>query len=73
MASQSTVVLSLDAPQAVTVAVYDLLGRQVATLHEGIASQLELSFAGQGLPSGVYFVSARGETFSTTQKVVIAR
>ncbi len=54
--------LTLAAPGEVTVAVYDLLGRRVATLHEGLlpVGTHALRFDAAGLSSGTYFVRATG-------------
>ena len=56
--------LGLELPQAqrLTVTVTDLAGRTVALLHEGplAAGRHQLSWAPQGLASGLYFVVAQG-------------
>ena len=62
--------------QAVRVAVYDALGREVAVLHDGpLASGREHAFtlAGAELPGGVYVVRATGAAFSDTRTVTLAR
>lgn len=74
MRSAATVMLrSNEAAQDVTVTVYDVLGRQVATLHDGplSASMHHLALDGAGLPNGVYLVSVRSGDFSQTKKVVL--
>jgi hypothetical protein len=54
----------------VKLAVYDLLGREVATLAKGrfAAGRYEFAFDGSGLPSGVYVlrVFARGRVMEKT-------
>ena len=69
--SNASVDLRLASAEAVSVTVLDLLGRTVAVLHEGQASQLDLNLS--GLPSGVYFVHARGESFNAVRKLVVTR
>jgi hypothetical protein len=60
--------------QRVQVAVYDVLGRRVATLHDGeVASKATMQLAGQGLASGVYFVRVTGEHFQTTRRLTLVR
>ncbi len=52
---------------------YDVLGRQVAVLHEGAlaANTYHFGLEATGLPSGVYFVSVRSGDFAQTKKVVL--
>jgi len=62
--------------QTVTVAVFDVLGRQVKTLFDGemAASQAKtLRFLGSGLASGTYFVRVIGERFTTTERITVIR
>lgn len=60
--TQSTLTLTLSEAASVTVAIYDLLGRQVATLVQGLlaAGQHQLLWddtsTGHALPAGLYFV-----------------
>jgi hypothetical protein len=67
--------LALPAPERVTVAVYDGLGRRVALLHDGPmeAGTYALAFDGTGLPGGVYVVRAAGETASATHRLTLVR
>lgn len=59
---------SLDRPKAVRLAVYDILGREVAIVREGIhqAGTHEVSFDAGVLPSGVYIVrlTANGQALT---------
>jgi hypothetical protein len=52
------------------VAVYDVLGREFAVLHEGplTVGNHEWTFEGRGLPSGLYLVRT-----STGREVATAR
>ncbi|MEL6613456.1 MAG: T9SS type A sorting domain-containing protein [Bacteroidota bacterium] len=66
--------LTLDRAEAVRVAVYDVLGRQVAVLHEGTLSAQTLhsfSLDARGLSSGLYLYRVTGESFSATRRVIL--
>jgi hypothetical protein len=71
---RAAVTLTLTHPEAVTVAVFDALGRRVAVLHEGsLASGVahHFTFEADGLPSGVYLVRAVGESFAATRRALL--
>ncbi|MCS3755204.1 surface protein [Salinibacter ruber] len=72
---QATVEYTLPEQTDVQVALYDVLGRRVATLAEGRkqAGRHEVRLEADGLPSGVYFgrLEAGGET--RTQKITVVR
>ena len=62
--------------QAVTVALYDVLGRLVATpfqgtLEAGTAQQVAVDAS--ALPAGTYVVRVSGERFAETQRVTVVR
>jgi hypothetical protein len=62
--------------QAVRVAVYDALGREVAVAHEGPVpggAPLPVSVEASGLAAGVYYVRAVGEGFSLVRPLTVAR
>lgn len=65
---------TLPQAQHVTVRVFDATGREVATLVDAFqaASTYEVSFSGDGLPSGVYFyqVQAGGQSSVRTMTLV---
>ena len=68
--------LSTDAPQHVSVVVYDLLGRSVVVLHDGqLAAGSDHTFRVNGsvLPSGQYIVRAQGESYVSTQRLTVVR
>ncbi len=64
-------------PQAgpVRLDVFDLLGRRVATLVDGVqaAGRYEVSFDGSGLSDGVYLYRMASGTFVETRRMVLAR
>jgi hypothetical protein len=72
---QATVEYALPEAREVTLEVYDVLGRRVATLADGEkpAGRHEASLEARRLPSGVYFgrLEAGGET--RTQKITVVR
>lgn len=59
---------------ATEVALFDVLGRRVATLYNGEAgAPLELHYDGAALAPGVYVVRVRSETGVTARTVTVAR
>jgi len=74
--STTTFALTLGRAQRIRVEVVDLLGRRVALLYEGpIASGVEhtLRFEAGGLSSGVYVIRAVGESFMTSETVLVLK
>ena len=74
--TQATVSLRVRTEQAVTVRLYDVLGRQVRTVHEGPlapdrAHTLRVN-AGD-LSSGLYLLRADGEHFQRTRRITVVR
>lgn len=70
------VTLELQTDQHVRLAVYDLLGRTVALLHDGLLAARDrhsFTFEAGSLPSGVYLLKATGEAFSATRQVVLLK
>jgi S-formylglutathione hydrolase len=68
--------LELPSPGQLELVLFDTLGRQVLTVHDGpiIAGNHEFAVRADGLASGLYFLNARmGETARETQKVVLVR
>lgn len=68
--------LTLDQAQNVTIAVYNVLGQRVATLHEGALSggtTHTFTFRAGDLPGGVYLYRVDGETFSQTRQLTLVR
>ncbi len=61
--------------QIVTLKVYDLLGREVATLvnEEKPAGEYEVEFDGTKLPTGIYFYQLKAGEYSETKKMILLR
>lgn len=59
----------------VSLKVYNLLGREVATLFQGIRrpGNYEATFNGSGLASGVYFYELRSADFVETKKLLLLK
>ena len=75
-AQQSRLTLELAQAERVTVAVYDVLGRRVLTLHEGpLAAGAAHAFVvdGSGLSSGSYVVRVEGETFRQSRRLTLIK
>jgi len=70
-----TVEARADAAGPVRVAVYDVLGREVAVLHDGPApvDGQSLTFDAAGLSAGLYVVRMEAAEMTLTRNVVIAR
>jgi len=71
----TTVRFTLPDAADVTLAVYDVLGRRVATLEDGTlaAGDHEATFDAAGLPSGVYLVRLDAGSRHATERVVHVR
>ena len=59
----------------VNVKVFDVRGREVAQIHDGVleASTYSMRFNGEGLSSGTYFYRVEGEGFSVTEKMQLVK
>jgi hypothetical protein len=61
--------------QFVTLKVYDLLGREIATLvnEEKPAGEYEVEFDGSALTSGIYFYQLKAGEFTETRKMILLK
>jgi len=75
MRVQATVEYSLPEPSDVRVAVYDVLGRQVAVLEEGRrqAGRHRIPLEVSEISSGVYFARLKTDSQVRTQKITVVR
>jgi hypothetical protein len=73
-AGAARVAVHLGTAEEVRVAVYDLLGREVARLHDGLLQAGEQMFALEAGPApGVYLVRAAADSFALTTRLVVVR
>ncbi len=71
---QLSLLLTLDEPQPVRVAVYDVLGREVAVLWDGLAgTELRIGFETAGLAAGSYVVRLDGSRTTDVVRVSLVR
>lgn len=73
---QTQFTLTIARQQQVTLQVYDMLGRHVQTLYEGALSPGEahlFTFEASSLPSGRYYIRAVGESFTSSQSVMLLK
>jgi hypothetical protein len=74
---QAKVRFAVDERQPVTIELYNTLGQRVQTLYNGaprvVGEFQEVMVNASDLASGVYFVRMRGDSFATTQKLVVVR
>ena len=71
----SIISYSLAKSGMVRLTVYDLLGREITTLVNGVqtAGEHQVTFSGQGLTSGVYFYKLEAAGSSMTKKMVLMK
>lgn len=75
-APQTTVRFRVAEAQTVRVVLYDALGRQIATLFDGLAQEGRYETVrvdGAGLPGGTYVVRVEGERVQGTTRIVLQR
>ncbi|MCB2212246.1 T9SS type A sorting domain-containing protein [bacterium] len=73
--ASTTIRFTLDTPQAVKLDVYDLLGRHVASLADGVRQpgRHEVTFDGTELPSGSYFLRYDSNVTTFERKLVLLK
>ena len=69
------IIFVLAAPGVVSLNVYDVLGREVASIMDGYttAGKHEMTFNASGLASGVYFYELRAAGFVQAKKLLLVR
>ena len=72
---RTRIAYALLAPKRVLITVYDLLGREVATLAEGLkqAGRHEVVFEAGTLPSGTYFYRMVAGTYTETRMMFVLK
>ena len=73
---QAQFTLQVAQDQHVGIHVYDVLGRQVAALHDDVLTEGQsytFTFEASNLPSGTYLIRTVGETFQATRRVVLLK
>ncbi|MEZ4701030.1 MAG: T9SS type A sorting domain-containing protein [Rhodothermales bacterium] len=72
---QTSFTLSLAEATHARIAIYDLIGRQVALLHDGelSASTHTFHFDGAGLATGVYLLRVQTQRFNETRRLILAK
>ena len=71
--ARTRLTLTVPRRQHVRAAVYDVLGRRVATLFDGVVTAegvQTIAVEAGNMPGGVYFVRVEGETFAETRRLV---
>jgi len=74
--TQANFTLAIQQAQPVSVALYDVLGRQVAQIYQGIIpanEQQHFTIDGAGLASGLYMLRVTGDRFSTSRQVTFIK
>jgi len=73
--ASTRVVVDVQEPSDVRLAVYDVLGRRVAMLHEGRLDnrRYEFLFEARGLASGAYYVVMQTETVLRTMPMMLLK
>ena len=75
-AGRAALELTVASAQAVTVSVFDALGRQVAVAFDGEArpgAPVRVSLDGAAMAPGVYIVRVAGETFTEARRLTVTR
>lgn len=68
--------LWVEQSQYVSISLYDMVGREVSVLHDGVLAEdtlHEFEIDGTRLPSGIYFVVVHGEEFSGQLRVTLIK
>jgi hypothetical protein len=66
----------LESPNYTTLKIYDILGREVATLvskYQTAGLKSPLQFDASGLASGVYFYRLKSGEFNAVKKLVLLK
>ena len=71
----TTIAYSIPGNEIVTMKVFDVLGKEAATLvnERKVAGEYSISFNAQDLPSGIYFYQLRSGNFVETKKMILMK
>ena len=71
----TTIKYSIPKASFVTIKVYDVLGKEIATLvkEEKPTGNYEINFNGDNLSSGIYFYQLRAGKFISTKKMIVLK
>jgi hypothetical protein len=72
----TSILLQLSAPAEVTIKVFDLLGREVQTVLEGVRrlpGYYQTTLNMSNMPSGIYFCRLSAGTVSITRRMILVR
>jgi hypothetical protein len=73
---QARLPITVQTQQHVSVAIYDVLGRRVKTVRDGVLDAQDtesVRLPTRGLASGAYFVRVRGESFVETRRLTVVK
>jgi hypothetical protein len=73
--ASTIITYTLPQPGLISLDIYDLLGRKVESLFDGLqpSGEHSLIWNADGLSSGVYFYKLTAEEFSETRKMILVR
>ncbi|MCB2199756.1 T9SS type A sorting domain-containing protein [bacterium] len=73
--ASTTISYKLDQGENIRVSVYDLMGREVTQLDQGMkpAGNHRIQWNASDVPSGIYFIRLQGEVRQMTSKVVLLK
>lgn len=73
---ETIISFSLDKPEYVSLKIYDMLGKEIRTLTDGVQKpgDYKIRFDAKGIPAGVYYYTLKsGNNFSQTKKMILVK
>jgi hypothetical protein len=73
--SSTKINYSISQTSFVTLKLYDILGREIATLvnEEKLAGRYQVEFDGSDLSSGIYFYKLEAGNYSSVKKMILMK